>query len=148
MKSYWIFALILTVAYVIYYAVNIARDLYGKKGQGKADEEIFEFDPDDEQDRVSVTENETGFSVGTEKYETDFSAGSTSASRDAVEGLNKESAEERFARMKAKAEASMEETAPYLSDAFTSEEMYKAMVSGGHLDNRPELHWKPVKDKL
>lgn len=31
MKSYWIFAIILTVAYVIYYAVNIARDLYGKK---------------------------------------------------------------------------------------------------------------------
>lgn len=148
MKSYWIFATILTVAYVIYYAVNIARDLYGKKGQGKADEEIFELDPDDEQDRVAVTENETGFSVGTEKYETDFSAGPTSASQDDTEDKDTESAEERFARMKAKAEASMEDTAPYLSDAFTSEEMYKAMVAGGHLDNRPELHWKPVKDKL
>lgn len=33
MKSYWIFATILTVAYVIYYAVNIARDLYRKKAR-------------------------------------------------------------------------------------------------------------------
>ena len=74
MKSYWIFAIILTVAYVIYYAVNIARDLYGKKSQGRTSEEIFELDPDDGQDSVNVTESETGFNVGTERYETDFAA--------------------------------------------------------------------------
>ena len=79
MKSYWIFATILTVAYVIYYAVNIARDLYRKKGQGGKDEEIFELDPDDGQESVDVTDD-----------------------------------------------------------------MYKAMVSGGRLENRPEMAWKPV----
>lgn len=31
MKAYFIFAIALTVAYIIYYAVMIARDLYGKK---------------------------------------------------------------------------------------------------------------------
>lgn len=30
MKAYFIFAIALTVAYIIYYAVMIARDLYGK----------------------------------------------------------------------------------------------------------------------
>ena len=79
MKSYWIFATILTVAYVIYYAVNIARDLYRKKGQGGKDEEIFELDPDDGQESVDVTESETGFNVGTERYETDFAAAPASA---------------------------------------------------------------------
>lgn len=32
MNSYFIFAIVLTVAYIIYYAVIIAHDLYGKKG--------------------------------------------------------------------------------------------------------------------
>ena len=31
MKAYFIFAIALTVAYIIYYAVMIARDLYGLK---------------------------------------------------------------------------------------------------------------------
>lgn len=33
MKSYLIFAIVLTVAYIIYYAVIIAQELYGKKGK-------------------------------------------------------------------------------------------------------------------
>ena len=48
----------------------------------------------------------------------------------------------------AKAEAQMEKVAPYLSDGFTDEEMYKALISKGRLDNRPSLKWRPVKDKL
>ena len=36
----------------------------------------------------------------------------------------------------------------YLSDGFTDEEMYKALISKGRLDNRPCLKWRPVKDKL
>ncbi len=35
MSSYFIFALVLTVLYIVYYAVNITRDLYGKKGNGE-----------------------------------------------------------------------------------------------------------------
>lgn len=57
-------------------------------------------------------------------------------------------AKERLERLKAKAEAQMEEIAPYLSDGFTDEEMYKALISKGRLDNRPCLKWRPVKDKL
>ena len=52
------------------------------------------------------------------------------------------------ARLKAEAEEQMEETTPYLSDARTSEEMYKAMISKGRLDNRPEIKWNPIQDRL
>ena len=40
MGSYFIFALVLTVLYIVYFAVNIIRDLYGKKGTEKTDEEV------------------------------------------------------------------------------------------------------------
>ena len=47
MSSYFIFALVLTVLYIVYYAVNITRDLYGKKGTEKTDEEVFDLGPMD-----------------------------------------------------------------------------------------------------
>ena len=47
MSSYFIFALVLTVLYIVYYAVNITRDLYGKKGTEKTDEEVFYLGPMD-----------------------------------------------------------------------------------------------------
>jgi len=42
----------------------------------------------------------------------------------------------------------MGETIPYLSDAYTTDELYKTMIAGGKTDNRPELEWKPLKDHL
>ena len=123
MSSYFIFALVLTVLYIVYYAVNITRDLYGKKGTEKTDEEVFDLGPmDATEESVEVSENETG--------------------------KKEAAAKERLERLKAKAEAQMEEIAPYLSDGFTDEEMYKALISKGRLDNRPCLKWRPVKDKL
>ena len=127
MKSYFIFAIILTAIYVVYYAANIARDLYRKRSQGRTDEEVFELDPDNGQDSVAVTESETGFNVGTEKYETAFDNSGTSI-QDGAADTDKESAEERFARMKAEAEAKMEDSTPYLSEAFTADDMYKAHI--------------------
>ena len=42
----------------------------------------------------------------------------------------------------------MEESVPYLSDGRTAEEMYGAMVAGGRMDCRPEMEWKPLKERL
>ena len=148
MESYFIFAIVLTVLYVIYYAVNIARDLYGKKENGKTDEEVFDLGlVDATEESISVSENETGFSIGSEKYDTEVEAVATPVVQDS-DAKQEETAHIRFERLKAKAEARMEDSVPYLSDPFTSEEMYKAMVSRGCPENRPELKWKPVKDKL
>lgn len=148
MESYFIFAIVLTVLYVIYYAVNIARDLYGKKENGKTDKEVFDLGlVDATEESISVSENETGFSIGSEKYDTEVEAVVTPVVQDS-DAKQEETAHIRFERLKAKAEERMEDSVPYLSDPFTSEEMYKAMVSRGCPENRPELKWKPVKDKL
>lgn len=146
MKSYLIFAIVLTVAYIIYYAVIIAQELYGKKREEKTEEEVFDLDPSEEES-VAVTESDTGFSVGGEQYETEGST-TTEELQEPETAPPTETPEEKLQRLKAKAEERMEETEPYLSDAFTTEEMYKAMVSGGHIDNRPALAWKPIRDKL
>ena len=232
MGSYFIFALVLTVLYIVYFAVNIIRDLYGKKGTEKTDEEVFDLGPmDSTEESVEVSENETGFKIGNETYgtetvpaaspaaqngdtgkkdgtakdrlerlkakaeaqmekvapylsdgftdeevfdlgpmdateesvevsenETGFSIGNETCDTEAVAappavqdgdtGKKEAAAKERLERLKAKAEAQMEEIAPYLSDGFTDEEMYKALISKGRLDNRPCLKWRPVKDKL
>ena len=70
MNSYFIFAIVLTVAYIIYYAVIIAHDIYGKKGTDKPDEEVFDLGAPEEEESVAVTESESGFSIGSENYET------------------------------------------------------------------------------
>lgn len=55
MKAYFIFAIALTVAYIIYYAAMIARDLYGKNGEKiKSGEEEFDVSDFDEEESVSV----------------------------------------------------------------------------------------------
>ena len=148
MSSYFIFALVLTGLYIVYYAVNITRDLYGKKGTEKTDEEVFDLGPmDATEESVEVSENETGFSIGNETCDTEAVA-APPAVQDGDTGKKEAAAKERLERLKAKAEERMEDSVPYLSDPFTSEEMYKAMVSRGCPENRPELKWKPVKDEL
>lgn len=47
-----IFALVLTIAYAIYYAVVIAKDLRGKKGQANPAEEVFDLDGMEEEESV------------------------------------------------------------------------------------------------
>lgn len=149
MSSYFIFALVLTVLYVVYYAVVIARDFYGKKGTEKPGEEVFDFAPEDiMEESVNVSENENGFIVGKERYGTEEPPAAADTPQESSAEQNEAAAQERFERLKARAEARMEETEPYLSDPLNAEEMYKAMVSGGRLDNRPRLAWRPVKDKL
>jgi len=148
MKSYFIFAIFLTIAYIIYYVVIITQELYGKKKDGKPEEEVFNIDADEEEEEsISVTESDTGFNVGSEQYETEYH--DSAANEEAPEPAPpEETAAMRLARMKAKAEERMEETEPYLSDTYSAEDMYKAMVFGGHLENRPAMVWNPLKDKL
>ena len=146
-SSYFIFAIVLTVAYIIYYAVIIAHDIYGKKGTDKPNEEVFDLGAPEEEESVAVTESETGFSIGSENYETESTATSSETSLEDVKD-KPGTAQEKLERLKAEAEEQMEETTPYLSDARTSEEMYKAMISKGRLDNRPEIKWNPIQDRL
>lgn len=150
MKSYFIFVIVLSVAYIVYYAVIIVQDLYGKKGAEKTDEEVFDLGAPEDEQSVTVTESDTGFNVGDEMYETDVAPTASPAPQEAeATADNAEAAvAEKMERLKAKAEEQMEETATYLSDAYTADELYKAMIAKGKTDNRPELAWKPLKDRL
>lgn len=148
MNSYFIFALVLTVAYVIYYAAVITHDLYGKKGTDKKDEEVFDIGaPEVEEESVAVTESETGFSIGDESYDTE-SETTVQVTPPEKSVNNPTTAQEKLERLKAEAEERMEATVPYLSDERTSEEMYKAMIAKGRVDNRPEIMWNPIQDRL
>lgn len=137
MKSYFIFAIVLTVAYIVYYAVIIVHDLYGKKGAGKMQEEVFDLGEPDDEESVAVTENETGFEVGSNAYETETADADRSAVPQAEAANTGISTQEKLERLKAKAEERMEESVPYLSDGRTAEEMYRAMVAGGRMDLPP-----------
>ena len=140
MRSYFIFAIVLTVAYLIYYAVIIMQDLYGKRRTGKTEEEVFDLGTLEDEESVAVSESETGFRVGNEQYDTETASGGDSATDQKPADKKPETKET--------PEEKMEETTPYLSDGFSADEMYKAMLSRGKLENRPEMAWKPIKDKL
>jgi len=84
MSSYLIFVLVLTAIYIIYYAVIITKDLYGKKDEAKANEEVFDVSGmADAEESVAVEENDGGFSIGGNSYDTQV---------DAVNGLNADGA--------------------------------------------------------
>jgi hypothetical protein len=67
MSPFAIFAIVLTIAYIIYYGVNISRDLYGKKGQENETEEIFDVSNMPKiEEPIPVTEDGDGFVIGTQ----------------------------------------------------------------------------------
>lgn len=73
MSSFLIFAISLTIAYAIYYAVMITRDLYGKKEEAKSNEEVFDISNiTEEEAAVAVNESDGGFSVADKQYDTVF----------------------------------------------------------------------------
>lgn len=67
MSPFAIFAIVLTIAYIIYYGVNISRDLYGKKGQENEIEEFFDVsDMPKMEEPIPVREEGDGFVIGTQ----------------------------------------------------------------------------------
>ena len=73
MSPFLIFAISLTIAYAIYYAVMITRDLYGKKEEAKSNEEVFDISNiTEEEAAVAVNESNGGFSVADKQYDTGF----------------------------------------------------------------------------
>ena len=76
MSPFVIFAISLTIAYVIYYAVMITRDLYGKKEENKSNEEVFDVSSiTKEEDAVAVNESDGGFSIANKQYDTNYQNG-------------------------------------------------------------------------
>lgn len=152
MKAYFIFAIVLTALYVIYYAVIIVHDLYGKKGTVKSSEE--EFDVNEftaEEESISVVESDNGFNIGDNRYETEY-VSETQNTPDAPSPAESNGSQQPslLEKLKAKMDAELEETTATFSDAYNPIEMYKTMVAHGM--GKPgvnlELKAKPVIDEL
>ena len=75
MSSYLIFVLVLTAVYIIYYAVIVTKDLYGNKDDAKTTEEVFDVsNMADAEESIAVEENNGGFSIGGNSYDTQVGA--------------------------------------------------------------------------
>lgn len=65
MTPYAIFAIALTIAYIIYYGYNISKDLYGRKGDVQDTAEEFDIaSMSGEVVAIPVRELDDGFSLG------------------------------------------------------------------------------------
>ena len=119
----------------------------GKRGRTNRTRKFFDLGAPEEEESVAVTESETGFSIGSENYETESTATSSETSLEDVKD-KPGTAQEKLERLKAEAEEQMEETTPYLSDARTSEEMYKGYDFQGTVrqptGNKVEPNSRPV----
>ena len=172
MSSYLIFVLVLTAVYIIYYAVIVTKDLYGKKDDAKTTEEVF-----DVSNMADAEENNGGFSIGGNSYDTqvdavaDYDVGEAAnklngyndniaeagqEESDRVNGGNVDNEanassgesgdtdkESAFEKLKAKMEEQLEETETYMSNPLTDKELYTAMIM-----RDPKLKWQMVKNEL
>ncbi len=151
MSPFFIFAIVLTVAYLIYYTVVILHDLYGKKEEKKPEEEFFEIDTsEDAEESVEVSESEMGFSVGGNDYE----MGMDEPSPVPVAGRQENTKDERASRgkalekVKAKVETKLEEFNSEMSNPYYDQQLYKLMMSGGRMDGHPAIEAIPVRNEI
>ncbi len=158
MSSYLIFVLVLTAIYIIYYAVIITKDLYGKKDDAKTTEEVIDVSSmADAEESVAVEENDGGFSIGGNSYDTQVDV-VTGNDADNTNGGNEQSAETEqngtdesndtdnesaFDKLKAKMEKQLEDTDTFMSNPMTDQELYTAMIM-----RDPKLKWHMVKNEL
>ena len=167
MNPFFIFVIVLTTAYVIYFAVNIAHDLYGKKEEKKNTAEEYDVSDmtgneekgeDAEEDSIAVVESENGFSIGEQEVETTVDVVSDTAEdygTSVKEGDNAndsdgETKESYIERVKAAVSEKMEEPDVYLSNPMYDEELSKRLLANGLADNNssPKIDCTLYKNEL
>ena len=150
MKAYFIFAVALTVAYIIYYALMITKDLYGKNGEKKkSGEEEFDVSGFEEEESISVVENDNVFNIGDNEYETHYVDETQNVSEE-TESTDEKPKQDLIEALNNKVKANMEEAQVTFSDPYNSAELYKLMMGKG-LDSSPSdggVTIKPVIDEL
>ena len=149
MNSYFIFAVALTVIYILYYAFIIFKDLNAANGKRSEDVEVFVVDQKEADEGINVTESESGFSIGDEEYTTEYLESENEAppttETPPEENHSKSSA---IDNLKTVVKEELEEVESYMSDPYNSEELYKAMLNKGRQSGRPDLEWKSVINEL
>ena len=167
MNPFFIFVIVLTTAYVIYFAVNIAHDLYGKKEEKKNTAEEYDVSDmatnggngkDAEEDSIAVVESENGFSIGEQEVETTVDVVSDTAEDDGVasneaateSNSDDETKESYIERVKTAVSEKMEEPDVYLSNPMYDEELSKRLLANGLADNNsgPKIDCTLYKNEL
>lgn len=146
MSSFLIFAIVLTVVYIIYYTIVIVQDLYGKPKEETRNAESFDVsDMASEDESVAVTESDGGFSVGDNQYETSYEERQeesvTEKKEDGISALD---------RIQAKVGDKMEDAYAVSEDAVLSDELERLMLAKGiqSKPGRPNIRIESFTDKL
>lgn len=135
MSVFGVFATVLTIIYVIYYAWMIGRDLYGKKDQQTSKQETFEFTTEETEEMITeVREKGDGFSFSSdpEEEETEVEAENHN---ETTESQEEEADEEINAPTQADHaiitlyKEGMEEIKPEHSKEFESSEFITALMN-------------------
>lgn len=149
MKAYFIFVLVLTVAYVVYYAIVIVKDLHGNNDKKKSDEEEFDVSEFNAEESVSVVENDKGFNVGDNEYETHYIDETQSVS-DNKESDSEKPKQDVIEALNNRVKANMEEAQVTFSNPYNSADLYKLMVEKGLANPKSngDVTTKPLIDEL
>lgn len=150
MKSFIIFAIVVTVVYVIYYAVTIVRDLYGKPKDERSQAESFDVSGmADEEESVSVSESDGGFSVGDNRYGTAYEERQLVESHDDGQTTQEAIKPHIMERIQVAVEGKMEEVVSVYSDPVYAEELNNIIIARGiRPDSRAKVKVKALKDEL
>lgn len=151
MSVFGVFATVLTIIYVIYYAWMIGRDLYGKKDQQTSKQETFEFTTEETEEMITVVrEKGDGFSFSSdpEEEETEVEAENYN---ETTESQEEEADEEINAPTQADHaiitlyKEGMEEIKPEHSKEFESSEFITALMN---IDTVPGNLLKTTRNEL
>ncbi len=176
MSPFVIFAISLTIAYVIYYAVMITRDLYGKKEEAKSNEEVFDISNMTEEDAaVAVNESDGGFSVADKLYDTSFQGGASydedydmgtennstggyASDTDSVgkendndegESNSQDKTKDAAESLQERVSGQMESTSPIWIDGLWQDDFTESLLKQGETKpGRPNIKTIPVKDEI
>lgn len=132
MKSFVIFAIVVTVIYVIYYTVIIVQDLYGKPKEDKSQAESFDVsDLTEEEESIAVSESDGGFSVGDNQYETAYEERQLEEPQEDNSSTAEDNRPHVLEKIQSAVEKKMEEVKPVYSDPVYAEELNKTIIVRG-----------------
>ena len=141
MKSFVIFAIVVTIIYVIYYTVIIVQDLYGKPKDEKSQGESFDVsDMTDEEESIAVSESDGGFSVGDNQYETAYEEKQLAEpTEEAAATCGKRASLMCLQKIQSAIEKKMEEVNTTYSDPMYSEELNNTIIARGLRHNGRDM---------
>ena len=170
MSPFLIFAISLTIAYAIYYAVMITRDLYGKKEEAKSNEEVFDISNITEEEvAVAVNESNGGFSVADKQYDTSFQDGTSydegygmgienngmsgyspeTDSSGREDDVNQQKPKNAAESLQEKMDGQMESTSPIWIDGLWQDDFTESLLRQGETKpGQPNIKTIPVKDEI